>query len=100
MSDEEAMGIALSMTSFQRKVILECARGKSWGYGRIAEKLGAKYDEVRSVGHYIQRTKLGHVSPVRHGSEFAGSAIFLNPRGDHVRMAIEIIERRLLDAQN
>ena len=100
MTDEEAIDHALAMTPLQRKVIGHCSPGRSWGYRRIAEKSGLSYEEVKYVGHFLQEKKWAHVSPIRHGSEFAGSAIFLNERGEHIRIAAEIVERKTVDAPN
>jgi len=101
MTNEEAVDLALRMTHLQRAVILACERGRSWGYDRIAEGIGAPYSEVRQAGLFLQREKLARVSHVRHGQEFAGSAIFLNQRGEVVKAAAQIIEKRnRANAQN
>lgn len=94
MSDEEALQVAERMRPFHRSVILLCSRTKSWGYGGMAEKLGSTYDEVQAVGRWLQKKKLATIGFIRHGSEFGGSGLILNERGEHVRLAADLITRK------
>ena len=94
MTEEDADYHAQTMTELQRAVILLCSRKESWGYARLAEKTGSDYQTVSHVGNYLQAANLATVKPVRHGQEFAGSAIFLNERGDQVRTAVERLNRK------
>lgn len=89
MIDEDASEDANMMGENARRVLCLCTRNKSWGYGWIAERLSIEYDQVRSAGLTLQAMRLADVRPVRHGREFAGSAIFLTERGERVRLAIE-----------
>ena len=94
MTKEDARYFAKTMSDFQREVILLCSPEKSWGYTRLAEKTGSNYGDVKSVGDYLQSANLARIEHVRHGQEFAGSAIFLSERGEQVRLAVERIEER------
>ncbi len=89
MIDEDATEDANMMGQIGRRVIALCSMRRSWGYGRIAEKLDVSYHEVRSAGATLQAMGLATVTPVRLGREFNGSAIFLTERGERVRAAIE-----------
>jgi len=100
MTEDDAAYFAKTMTELQRAVILLCSRKESWGYSRLAEKTGATYGDVRSVGHFLQSANLARVSPVRLSQEFNGSAIFLNDRGDQVRLAAERLSKRKKHAPN
>ncbi len=94
MTDEDARYYAKSMSDFQREIILLCSTKESWGYSRLAEKTNSNYAEVQSVGSFLQSANLARVGHVRHGSEFAGSAIFLNERGDQVRTIVARMRKR------
>ncbi|WP_156427443.1 hypothetical protein [Novosphingobium sp. Fuku2-ISO-50] len=58
LTDEEAADFALSMSRFERDVIILCSKGKSWRYPRIADKIGASYEDVQAVGHKLQAMRL------------------------------------------
>lgn len=94
MDDAAAVDIALSMSPVERKVMLICSVGRSWGYHGIAARIGATYDDVRDAGKRMQALRLATVKPVRMGGQFDGSAIFLNDRGAHVRRAVELLVQR------
>ena len=89
MTDEDAAYYAETMTDLQREVIMLCSPKKSWGYSRLAEKTGSNHADVSAVGNFLQAANLARISHIRHGQEFAGSAIFLNERGERVRIAVE-----------
>ncbi len=89
LNEEDATYYAETMTDVERKVIALCSKRESWGYLKLAEKIDVTYDEISDVGHRLQAMNLASVRPIRRGSEFAGSAIFLNHRGEQVRLAIE-----------
>lgn len=89
LSAEQAADIALSMTPFEREVIKRCSKGTSPRYPRIAEQIGAGYHEVQIVGHKLQAMRLAHVSVIPYN----GSAIFLNDRGQVVKLAVLALER-------
>jgi hypothetical protein len=91
LSDEEAADYALAMGDLEHKVIMLCSKSKSWGYSRLAEKIGASYRDVQSVGRMLQAKRLGYISVVRLGTEYHGSAIFLNERGESVKYAVEAL---------
>lgn len=91
MTDEDAAYYAESFNDLQRKVILLCGTDKSLGYKRIAEKIGVKYDEVQHVGWHLQGANLAYISTVRSWDEYAGSALFLNERGEKVKLAVEAL---------
>ena len=94
LSDEEAADIALSFNDLERRVILLLSSERAKGYRRIAEILGETYSRVQMVGRGIQAKKLGYVSVVRNSlDEYAGSALFLNSRGEKVRLAVELLEK-------
>ena len=93
LTDEEAADFALWMSPFEREVIALCAKGKALGYARIAEKIGAPYAEVQSVGRKLQAKRLAYISVVRQADEYHGSALFLNDRGERVKRAVEILAR-------
>ncbi|WP_394730293.1 hypothetical protein [Altererythrobacter sp. GH1-8] len=76
---------AETLDDLQKRIIKLCSAGNSFFYSRIAEMLGVEFDEVASAGRMLQGSELALVSHVRHGSEFAGSALFLTPKAEEVR---------------
>jgi hypothetical protein len=89
MTEDDAQYYAETLEPLQRQVILLCSRQKSWGYKGIAKSLGVNYDDVQKVGHFLKAANLAYISVVRRSDEYAGSAIFLNERGEQVRKAVE-----------
>ena len=87
MTEEDAKYYAKTLTDVQREVLVFCSTGKSFGYRRLAEITGRAYGEVQSAGQFLQSANLAIVEPVRLGNEYNGSAIFLNARGEQVRLA-------------
>lgn len=100
LSVEEAARYALTMSDLEREVIKLCSTSSSLGYSRLAEKIGASYRSVQTVGRSMQAKKLAHIRPVRCGDEYNGSALFLNRRGGEVKHALEKLDeirsRRLI----
>jgi hypothetical protein len=94
VTEDDAKYYAKTLTEAQREVILLCSVGKSWGYSRLAEKTGRDYAEVRAAGQFLQSANLATVEPVRLGNEYNGSAIFLNARGEQVRLAASRLRPR------
>lgn len=93
LSDDEAADYALAMGELEREVIMLCSKTGSWGYSRLAEKVGAPYSDVQSIGRKLQGKRLAYISVVRRGSEYHGSAIFLNGRGEVVKRAVEALAK-------
>ena len=94
MTKEDAKDYAKSLTDVQRDVLLLCSTGRSFGYRRLAELTGLEYVEVLGAGHFLQSANLAFVETVRLVNEFNGSAIFLNGRGERVRLAATRLRRR------
>ena len=88
MTDEDAREYVKMLSEQERHVLGICSKRRSFGYSRIASKLNLENDAVRSAGRKLTAMNLANVSPVRHGNEYAGSAIFLNDRGDAVKAAL------------
>ena len=99
LSDEQAVDMALSFNDFEREVILLCARKSSIGYARMAEALDAPYRRVQTVGRLLQAKRLAYVDTVRNVLDnYAGSALFLNARGEQVRHVLNL-QKRLREQQ-
>jgi hypothetical protein len=88
-SDEQAADIAIAMTAFEREVIKLCSKEKSSRYTGIAKKINAEYEDVQAVGHKLQEMRLAYVVVIPYN----GSAIFLNDRGETVKLAVLALER-------
>lgn len=88
ISDELAADYTNAMSPLEREVMALCSRRQSWGYARLAEKTGASYAEIQFIGKCWQSSQLATVRPIKHGREFAGSAIFLTTRGEQVQKAL------------
>lgn len=94
LSDEQAVDMALSFNDFQQEVILLCARKTSIGYKRMAKALDVPYRRVQDVGRLLQAKRLAYVDTVRDVLDnYAGSALFLNAKGEQVRHVIELQKR-------
>jgi len=98
MTDDEAIELALSMSTFQRKVLIQFSREEGWGYRFVAAKVGATYTAIQAVGRFLTSRKLARITLLRVGSEYAGSGLVLNERGHHVSQAAKIIEKKLSHA--
>ena len=88
MTGDDAREYVKTLTEQERRVLGVCSKRKSFGYQSIAAKLGLEYSEVQSAGQTLTGMNLAAVEPVRMGNEFAGSAIFLNDRGEQVKTAL------------
>lgn len=86
MSPEDAAYFAETMTDLQREVILLCSKSMTFGYSRLAEKVGVSYPEAQQVGHFLQSANLAKIGLLKPG--FNGSGIFLNDCGELVKQAV------------
>jgi hypothetical protein len=85
---EDADYYAESMSDLERQVIALCAMRQTIGYSRLAHKTGATYAAVKRVGDRLQSMNLAAIKPTMMAGEFSGSGIFLNERGEQIRLAI------------
>ena len=81
----DASYFAETMSDLQRRIIVLCSREGTLGYRRIAEKLGISYAEAQNVGRFLQAANLATIELLKPG--FNGSGIFLNQRGEQVKLA-------------
>jgi hypothetical protein len=87
LSAEDAAYYAETLSEFQRQVLALCSSGQSIGYAGLARSLGVEYRDVQLAGNHLQAANLATVETIRRGNEYAGSAIFLNDRGEQVKLA-------------
>jgi len=100
MTEDDAAYYAETMDDLQRKAMLMCSTKQSYGYSRLAEMAGMNHSDVKNVGNFLQSANLATIKYIRHGREFAGSAIFLNQRGEQVRLAVAQIQPENQNAKN
>ena len=100
MTAEDARYYAKTMGDLERKVIALCLQRQSLRYSGLAEKLGVTYAEVQSAGAYLQAANLATIETTRRGSEYSGSAIFLNERGEQVRQTVARSEAKKMRVQD
>ena len=85
MTPADAAYFAETMSDLQRETIVICSRQGTLGYTRIAEKLGVSYADAKNVGGFLQAANLATIELLKPG--FNGSGIFLNERGEQVKLA-------------
>ena len=83
MTLEDADYYVETMTQLQRAIILLCSNTNTFGYSRLAEKMGVSYQDAQQVGHYFKAANLASIKLLKPG--YNGSNIFLNDRGEQVK---------------
>jgi len=92
MTSKDALYFAETMTEVQRKIILHCSKSATLGYSRLAEATGTTYLETQQVGQFLQAANLATIGLLKPG--YNGSGIFLNERGELVKLAAAKLENQ------
>ena len=100
MTDEDARHYAKELTPTERQIIMLCSKTLSWKYDGLAEKEAISYFDAKNAGNRLQSMNLASIMPTRRGNEYSGSAIFLNDRGEQVKLACTNMKLRRHRATN